>query len=151
MSCDAILRQRRVALTQADTGLLLRRMLAEIPGLKVVDAESVGWPLDEQHPHLRYWDGEGDAPDVDVFLWIEPPGWRADWRYRADMGQLRVSQPPYTGCRFDVSRMDVEQVISIPNIAEYLTERGLTPDAADPSEAVNAGVIDRIVLSEGCL
>lgn len=151
MSCDAILRQRRVALTQADTGLLLRRMLAEIPGLKVVDASSVGWPADERHPHLRYWDGEGDAPDIDVFLWIEPPGWREDWRYRADMGQLRLTPPPYTACRFDVSRMDVEQAVSISSIAEYLNERGLTPDAADPSEAVNAGVLDRILLSEGCL
>ncbi len=57
MTDDPILRQRRVALTQADTGLLLRRMMQEIPELKVVDAASLTWPADTERPHLRYWDG----------------------------------------------------------------------------------------------
>lgn len=149
MSDDPILRQRRVALTQVDTGLLLRRMMAEIPGLKVVDAASVGWPAEEKFPHLRYWDGEGDPPDIDVFLWVEPPGWREEWRYREHMGELRLTPPPYTACRFDVSRMDAEQAVSVTDILAHLQDKGLTPDAADPAEAMEAGFLDRTLLSEG--
>ncbi len=149
MSDDAILRQRRVALTQADIGLLLRRMMAEIPGLKVVDAASLVWPADEQHPHLLYWDGEGDPPDVDVMLWVEHKGWREEWRYREDGNQLRLSASPYLACAFEACRMDEEQAVSVDKIADYLNERGLMADAADPSEAVEAGFLDRILLSEG--
>lgn len=149
MSDEPILRQRRVALTKADTGLLLRRMMAEIPGLKVVDAATVGWPEDEQHPHLRYWDGEGDPPDIDVFLWIEPRGWREEWRYREDLGQVRLASPPFVACSLDACRMDEQQAVSIEGVLEDLQEKALSLDEADPMAAMKASLNDRIALSEG--
>jgi hypothetical protein len=67
------------------------------------------------------------------------------------LGQLRLTPPPYTACRFDVGGMDDQDAVSVNDIVAYLHDKGLTPDAADPKKPREAGFLDRILLSEGCL
>lgn len=143
MSDDAILRQRRVALTQADTGLLLRRMMAEIPGLKVVDKASLSWPdssPDGLTPHIRFWDGEGEPPDTDVLLWVEQEGWSLDWEYDAEHGHLVIQELPALLCSFDVCSFEESSAVDLSAIAARFREQGRKLESSDLKRAIENAV-----------
>lgn len=153
MSDDPILRQRRVALTQADTGLLLRRMMAEIPGLKVVDRATINWPTqmpEAADPYLRYWDGEGDPPDIDVMLWLEPEGWKTEWEYRRDREEVVLSNIPDTACCFEVCRMSEGHAGDLTPLLEEVRIAGGV-DRKKLKGLFNAALKEQLTLVEGRL